>query len=161
MVLLIEPFRPAADPGRARELWELQRASYRLEAALIGTDSIPPLREPLADLLAADLSWLCARDGARLCGAVACSVEDGVHSLDRLVVSPSCLRQGVGRALVTELLRRVAPRPTVVSTGRENVPARRLYESLGFAHQGDSEVETGLWLARYRHDPAERTGRRP
>ncbi|MCC8928848.1 MAG: ribosomal protein S18 acetylase RimI-like enzyme [Rhodococcus sp. (in: high G+C Gram-positive bacteria)] len=61
-------------------------------------------------------------------------------------------RQGIGRGLVTALLDATAESRFAVATGRENKPARALYESLGFMHVRDEEIVDRLWLARYRLD---------
>ncbi len=63
--------------------------------------------------------------------------------IDRLVVDPSAHRQGVGKALVGEVLVSAGERRTVVSTGRANLPARTLYEKLGFGWVADEEVIPG------------------
>ncbi|MET7290500.1 hypothetical protein [Streptomyces sp. NPDC005573] len=43
-----EPVRlDLSDPDTLRHLWDLQRASYAVEARLIGFDGIPPLHESL------------------------------------------------------------------------------------------------------------------
>ena len=47
------------------------------------------------------------------------------------------------------MLDSIAGQRVQVATGRDNAPARRLYESFGFVHTEDQEVLTGLWLARY------------
>jgi RimJ/RimL family protein N-acetyltransferase len=36
-----------------------------------------------------------------------------------------------------------------VTTGRDNTPARILYERLGFTWTGDAEVVPGLWVSAY------------
>ncbi|WP_084959398.1 GNAT family N-acetyltransferase [Thermoactinospora rubra] len=131
-------------------LLHLQRASYAVEALLIGDDRIPPLHESLDDLLAAPLTWLGAIEEDRLLGAIAWEESPGELDIHRLVVDPSAFRRGIGRRLVEEVVRRAGGRPVVVSTGRDNVPARTLYERLGFLHKEDVEVIPGLWIARYR-----------
>ena len=70
--------------------------------------------------------------------------------LHRLVVDPAQVRRGIGRALVQHLLTEHGDSPVVVSTGRDNSPARRLYEGLGFTESGQAEVVPGLWVVRYR-----------
>jgi ribosomal protein S18 acetylase RimI-like enzyme len=50
---------------------------------------------------------------------------------------------------VAELLGRAAGRHVIVSTGRDNGPARTLYEKLGFTKVEDVEVIPGLWTTRY------------
>ncbi|MGY1812667.1 GNAT family N-acetyltransferase [Blastococcus sp. SYSU D00820] len=146
----LREIHPAGDEALARELLALQHAAYAVEAALIGDDRIPPLAEDLDGLRAAPLRWLGARSGGRLTGALAWSEDGGALDLERLVVDPGRARQGIGRALVTELLGRGGSRPVVVATGRDNTPARALYEGLGFAVTGEREVLTGLWVTSYR-----------
>lgn len=144
----VVPLDPARDQATAKQLLALQRASYRVEADLIGHDGIPPLREELPELRAAGLHWLGAVDGTgRLLGAVGWTESSDELDLHRLVVDPTEFRRGVGRSLVTAVLARADGRRAVVATGRENVPARRLYESLGFRHRIDVEVQPGLWVS--------------
>jgi ribosomal protein S18 acetylase RimI-like enzyme len=147
-----------AEPGLPAELVRLQRAAYAVEAALIGDDRIPPLHEDAEQLRAAGLQWLGVpgphraafrRRSPALAAAVAWVVEDGVLDLHRLVVDPSCARRGLGRALVQHLLDAHPDGPAVVSTGRGNAPARRLYEGLGFSEVGTVEVLPGLQVVRY------------
>ncbi len=146
--------RLSADEVRALapRLLALQHAAYAVEAALIGDDRIPPLHESEQDLLEAGLTWFATLEGDRVVGALGCSVQGGVVDLDRLVVDPGLHRQGVGAGLVEHVVA-LAPR-AVVSTGRANAPARALYERLGFTHEGDVEVEPGLWVSRYHRAAA-------
>ena len=50
------------DDGLAETVLDLQRAAYRIEADLIGSDAIPPLHETLAELTEAPLQWLGISD---------------------------------------------------------------------------------------------------
>jgi ribosomal protein S18 acetylase RimI-like enzyme len=80
---------------------------------------------------------LCARDTrGQVLGGVLLRAAPQTQ-ISWLAVRPSARRRGVGRALVTEALRRLpAACDVVVDTfGEDNVegrPARRLYESFGF-----------------------------
>jgi len=146
----IEPLLPQDDVELAEHLLDLQRRSYAIEAKLIGDTRIPPLHESLDDLQHAELRWLGVRSAAQaVVGAIGFDEKiDGVD-IDRLVVDPSQHRLGVGRALVMAVLHRASSRRVTVSTGRDNTPARRLYEQLGFTVIGDEEVLPGLWVTRY------------
>lgn len=146
--LLVRVIEPSA------ELLSLQRSAYAVEAGLIGDDRIPALAEDLVDLVGAGLSWLGALDGERLVGAVGLVETPSLVDVHRLVVAPELARRGIGRGLVGEVLRLAGDRRVVVATGRDNGPARALYEGLGFSPAGDVEVLDGLWVSRY-----ERTGR--
>jgi ribosomal protein S18 acetylase RimI-like enzyme len=148
----IEPVDPVTDEALARELLAVQAAAYAVEAELLGDDRIPPLREDLAGLRGAGLSWLAAlHPDGRLAGALAWSEDGGTVDVERLVVSPAAHRRGVGTALVQAVLDRAGGRPAVVATGRANAPARGLYERLGFVPTGEREVVPGLWVTTYRH----------
>ncbi|WP_409330943.1 GNAT family N-acetyltransferase [Trujillonella humicola] len=147
------PLDPRGDAVLAAELLALQRAAYAVEAALIGDDRIPPLHEDLAALRAAALRWTGVRAGRRLTGAVAWTDEGDRVDVHRLVVAPAAGRRGIGTALVRSVLAAAGARATVVATGRDNAPARALYERLGFVPTGDREVLPGLWVTGYRHDP--------
>ncbi len=134
-------------------LLAVQHAAYAIEAKIIGDDRIPPLSETLEELRARPLRWLGAFDeGELLVGAVAWEETVDEVDIDRLVVDPGAHRRGVGRALVEEVMNRADGRRIVVSTGRDNAPARKLYERLGFAGLDEVEVIPGLWIANYAYD---------
>lgn len=139
------------------ELLALQRAAYAVEAELIGDHRIPALSEDLAGLITAGLTWRSAVEDRRLVGAVAWVETAAPVDVHRLVVAPDAARRGIGRALVTEVLRVAGDRRVEVATGRGNGPARALYEGLGFLWSGDVEVLPGLWVSRYARRP-ERAG---
>lgn len=151
---MCELLRPDRSPACAAELVALQRGSYAVEAALIGSDAIPALHETARALAAAALTWYGVRDDAGLVGAVALDVVPGAVDLERLVVAPRAFRRGVGSALVRHVVALAGDRAVVVSTGRDNAPARALYVRLGFAAIGEEEVLPGLWVTRYARDPA-------
>ncbi|MFG3440287.1 GNAT family N-acetyltransferase [Nonomuraea sp. NPDC047897] len=138
------------------ELLALQHAAYAVEAELIGDDRIPPLRETLEGLRSEPLTWLGMFDGERLVGAVAWEETPEEVDVNRLVVHPEEHRRGIGRALVEEVVARAGGRRIVVSTGRDNKPARALYERLGFWARGEHEVIPGLWIASYLHERSAR-----
>jgi ribosomal protein S18 acetylase RimI-like enzyme len=125
-----------------------------VETELLGDDRIPPSRESLAELRRAPLSWLGALRDDRLVGAAGWSVEPDVLDIVRPVVSPEVHRRGVDSALVRRVLAIAGDRPTLVSTGRDNRPARALCERLGFTAIGETEVVPGPWVTGYRHPPA-------
>ncbi|MGY1602033.1 GNAT family N-acetyltransferase [Geodermatophilus sp. SYSU D00815] len=153
---VLRPLDPGVDEALARELLAVQHAAYAVEAELIGDDRIPPLAEGVDELRGSGLTWVGAFLGDRLAGAVGWTADPEVLDVARLVVVPAAHRRGVGSALVRAALAAAGSRPTVVSTGRDNRPARALYERLGFAVTGEREVLPGLWTTQYRHAPAGR-----
>jgi GNAT superfamily N-acetyltransferase len=155
----------------AEQLHRLQLAAYGVEARLIGNDGIPALHETVADMLGRRLCWLLAMDDEALVGAagyrvVAWTSNDSTRwdagapgpvdveetlDIDRLVIDPRMFRRGIGRALVGRLLEEAGSRTVVVSTGRDNHPARQLYVRSGFDLVDEVEVIPGLFIVRYCH----------
>ena len=142
------------DPAVARAVLELQRASYALEAALIGDDRIPQLTETLEELRSAGLEWLGVADGDGLAGAVSWRVlDDGTVDIHRLVVAPRALRRGVATVLLDALDAVYPGRPVMVSTGTANEPALRLYQGRGFRITGVRDVIPGLSITELERRP--------
>ena len=133
------------DDDLAREVLDLQRAAYAVEAALIGSDGIPALTETLAHLRDAGETWLGCFDAAGLSGAVAWRrLDDATVDICRLVVAPRAFRGGVATALLDELDRRFPSSPMVVSTGSANKPVLALYRRRGFQPVRQREAAPGL-----------------
>lgn len=145
----VVPVAPDTDTALARTLLDIQHEAYAREAALIEDDRIPALDEDVDDLRSAALLWLAAFIDRRLVGGVGWSEDDEEVDIDRLVVAPDMHRRGVGSALVRDVQQRAGKRRVVVSTGRDNAPARSMYEQLGFVRMEDEEVLPGLWVTRY------------
>jgi ribosomal protein S18 acetylase RimI-like enzyme len=140
-----------ADEPTARSVLELQRASYAVEAGLIGSDGIPQLTETIEELRAAGLAWLGTFDETGLTGAVSWKViDDGTVDIHRLVVAPRAFRRGVASALLDELDARYPDRPTLVSTGRGNGPALELYRRRGFTVVREREAIPGPWVTELK-----------
>lgn len=134
----------------AEALVGLQRISYRVEAELIGDHTIPALHESVDAVAELDLTFLAitGRGGGPV-AALGYRVADRILDIDRLAVHPQRFREGLGRRLVDAVLERVPHARAVVSTGRENHPARRLYERVGFVHRDDLAVTPTLVVSRY------------
>jgi ribosomal protein S18 acetylase RimI-like enzyme len=116
----------------------LQRAAYRGEAALLGTDALPPLTETAAQLRACgEELWVT---GAAPDAAVGLEREGAALRIARLMVAPAAQRRGLGRAAVALAIARAEGRDVVVSTGALNAPALALYESAGFVRTGARTV---------------------
>lgn len=147
-----------SDEDILRQLWELQRAAYAVEAELIGFDGIPPLHESLDELRdRADPGgerFLGVLDTGGLAGAVSWTVDDdGTLDICRLVVHPRAHRSGIATALLDALDALEPAERVTVSTGTANTPALTLYRGRGFVPTGTREIAPGVTvtlLARHR-----------
>jgi GNAT superfamily N-acetyltransferase len=136
------------DDATLERLVALQRASYAVEADLIGAAELPPMRESPQQLRVCGETFLGARRDGRLVGAVSFRRAGGTVDVHRLVVDPSAFREGVATALLEALeARNEDATHWTVGTGAANAPARALYERRGFAVTEEREVPGGIrWV---------------
>ena len=139
------------DPRIAARIVELQRASYAVEADLIGFDAIPTRLETPAQVARLDLTILGAvDDDGRLVGVLGYRRLGNIVEIDRLAVDPPWFRRGIARSLIEEVHRHEADATAfAVSTGAGNTPAITLYEKLGYAREPDVPSSSGPNLARF------------
>lgn len=142
---IVEPL-DLSNRADAERVLEIQKRAYRIEADLIGFDGIPPLHESLDEMMAQPLCWLGVRAGEQIVAALGYTLVDGTCDIDRLVVDSDHFGRGYASVLVGALLHHPY---IIVSTGTENVPARRLYEKLGFQAVGEVEIAPGVTVTRY------------
>jgi len=136
-----------SDPDTLRGLRNLQRASYAVEAELIGFDGIPALHESLEELRDCGESFLGLDDETGLAGAVSwVRLQDGTLDICRLMVHPRAHRRGIATALLDALDRAEPAWRAVVSTGTANHPALGLYKQRGFTPAGTRLIAPGTSL---------------
>lgn len=136
------------DSDTAQSILALQRTAYRIEADMMETDDIPPMRDNETALRTCGESFYgYEREGAMI-GLVSYQLKDGMLELCRLVVSPSYFRKGIGRQLVDFVLRQPSWDLATVCTGSVNEPALSLYKSAGFYEAEELEVSPGIILTR-------------
>ena len=83
--------------------------------------------------------WLVAMEGERLAGYVGSQTVLGETDMMNLAVHPDFRRRGVGETLVlslAEILKARGSRCLTLEVRESNVPARKLYEKLGFSQIG-------------------------
>jgi ribosomal protein S18 acetylase RimI-like enzyme len=138
------------DPETLADIVRVQRASYRVEAELIGFDGLPPLSETPEELAVVPESFLGAFEDGRLLGAVAFQRHRTWVDIYRLVVDPAAFRRGIATRLL-DALDDLHPDAawTTVATGERNAPAIALYERRGFDAVGRTAVAPGIRIVRF------------
>lgn len=132
------------------ELYELQRASYLVEAKLINFFEIPPLKETLEELTVCGESFLGYFEEENLAGAISYTIDDEVLTICRMVVHPNHFRKGIAQKLLTAVEETNKENTLFkVSTGKENNPAKGLYLKNGYKFKGDIEVVPGLFISNF------------
>jgi ribosomal protein S18 acetylase RimI-like enzyme len=140
------------DDPTLQRLVAVQRAGYRVEADLIGAISLPPLRDTPEQLRASGETFLGARLDGVLMGAVSYKRAGGLVDIHRLVVHPDAFRRGLATRLLDALEAAEADASAwTVGTGRDNAPARALYERRGFRVVEERIVPGGIvWVRMER-----------
>lgn len=139
------------DEQIAAQIWRLQHAAYRAEAALIGIAELPPLQETIADIRQLEETFygIVGDDGEL---AAALSVESAGDELTicRVMVHPDRFRTGLARRLLRHI---EAVHEAVtgfrVSAAVTNEPAVRLYTSLGYVPVREYSPLAGLVMAEF------------
>ncbi len=102
--------------------------------------SAPWDEKSIASELNNDLAcWLAALDGDTVVGYVGSQTVLGESDMMNLAVHPDYQRQGIGEALVLALIEGLKARESYCLTlevRASNIPAKRLYEKLGFRTVG-------------------------
>jgi ribosomal protein S18 acetylase RimI-like enzyme len=136
------------DWGTLEEIVALQRASYAVEAELIGAPSLPPMKDTPEQLRASGETFLGAARTGRLLGIVSYKRDGATVDIHRLAVHPSAFRRGIAGTLLDALEAREGDAAHwIVGTGAGNAPARALYERRGFAVTEERIVPGGIrWV---------------
>ena len=140
-----------------KELFELQRASYLVEAKLINFFEIPPLKETMAELKKCGESFLGYFECDKLTGALSYTSEGEVLTICRMIVHPNHFRKGIAQKLLEEAEKINGEMSIIkVSTGKENIPAKKLYQKNGYKLVGDFEVVPGLYISNFEKTPSKK-----
>ncbi|KAA0544885.1 GNAT family N-acetyltransferase [Bacillus sp. BGMRC 2118] len=133
---------------KTKELYAMQKASYMVEAELINFYNIPPLMETFEELVHCGEKFLGYIEDGQMAGAVSYTVEDEEVTICRMIVHPEHFRKGIAGKLLTALEEKTRQYNTItVSTGKENLPAKRLYLKHHFTFVQDKEVVSGLSIS--------------
>jgi ribosomal protein S18 acetylase RimI-like enzyme len=138
------------DAHLVRELYELQRAAYLVEAKLIHFYDIPPLKETIDELTECDETFFGYFEKNELAGALSYTIDGHELSICRMIVHPDHFRKGIAHELLHAVEKRNVDISTIkVSTGKENLPARALYLKNGFHHIEDIEIVPGFYTSSF------------
>jgi ribosomal protein S18 acetylase RimI-like enzyme len=122
-----------------KEVLKLQKKSYQVEAELIGSNEIPPLKETLAQLKQCDEEFIGYFIDEELVGVLSFKIVKDVIDLHRVMVHPDYFRKGIAKQMVDYVEKKMESHPLmIVSTGAKNFPAIKFYLKLGFEKSGES-----------------------
>jgi ribosomal protein S18 acetylase RimI-like enzyme len=136
-----------------QELFSLQRLAYLIEAKLIDFYDIPPLKESIEELLECGETFLGYFEDDELAGAVSFTKKGEELTICRMVVHPNHFRKGIGQKLLKSVEELEPAIPIIrVSTGRDNFPAKNLYQKNGYQLAKEIEVAPGFYISSFKKE---------
>ena len=137
------------------KILELQRASYAVEAQLLGFDGIPALTETVEALKCCKEEFYGYFFEDSLAGIISYKIIGTSLDIHRVAVHPAFFRKGIADKLL-EYIEGIninqGLKNIIVSTGSANLPAIRLYYKHGFIRSGEKQVSEGVYVTFFRKD---------
>lgn len=124
--------------------------SYAVEAALLNAINFPPLQRPLESYIKSTTTFFGYHNNDEIVGIIEVSSKQKITHINSLVVSPHFFRKGIGRELVDYILQNFSSKVFTVETGLENIPASKLYTSLGFKEVSQWDTDHGVRKIRFK-----------
>jgi len=138
------------DSSLIKRLYVLQREAYLVEAKLINFYEIPPLKETLADFMECGETFIGFFEEDEIIGAVSYTANGQELTICRLAVHPQFFRRGIAQKLLAAVEEEYPDFDVIyVSTGKENIPAKKLYLKHRFRLTGDIEVAPGFYISKF------------
>lgn len=134
----------------AASVLQLQMASYKIEAELIGFYEIPPLKDTLISLSECDEIFYGYFINDALAGIISYKIIENILDIHRVAVHPCFFKRGIAGKLIN-FIERIEDtlNKVVVCTGKENLPAVNLYLKNGYHKTQDIEISKGIYLTEF------------
>lgn len=136
-----------AQRGDLEQILQLQYLAYQSEAALFGTQDIPPLKQTLDEVRGEFESGLILKmmgEDGKIIGSVRAQEKGGTVYIGKLMVHPDHRRKGYGKMLLKEIENRFPNKWYELFTSTKSVDNIRLYRSLGYCEFRQESVDKDL-----------------
>ena len=138
----------------AKEIHSVFQASYLVEAKLLKAVDFPPLKRTVSQFLNSTTDFYAYYLYAyylnnNIAGVIEIDNSNGCTHIQSLVVYPKCFRKGVGKKLVSFVLKTYPSNFFSVETGVDNTPATMLYLGLGFQEKTQWDTTHGIRKIRF------------
>ena len=134
----------------AQDIRRIFQVSYIVEAKLLGATYFPPLHRPLEQFTNCANDFFGYYEDQTLVAVIEMKHEKNHMHIQSLVVDPKYFRRGIASKLIAFVLSHYDKNTCTVETGRDNPPARKLYESSGFVLQKTYTAAENIVKVRYQ-----------
>ncbi|MGJ9460015.1 GNAT family N-acetyltransferase [Oceanobacillus sp. CF4.6] len=116
----------------AEQVFNIQIPSYMVEAEIIGSYKIPPLKDSIDKLQQCGENFFGYYLEDELCGAISIKVENDEIDIYRLIVHPNYFKKGIAQMLLNYIESKFVVGTIKVGTASKNIPAVSFYNKNGF-----------------------------
>ena len=134
----------------AKKLYEIWQESYIVEKELLGAADFPPLNRLASDFMESENDFQGLYEKKELLGVIEIAQKLNSVHLQSLVVDPNHFRKGIATKLINKVFDLYPATTYTVETGNSNIPAKKLYESLGFKKNKVWIAEFGIEKIKYK-----------
>lgn len=113
---------------KAEDVLSIQLPAYQVEAEIIGSSDIPPLKDTVSTLQDCGETFYGYYENNELCGVISLKADDVEVDIHRLIVHPKHFRKGIAQLLLNFIESKFKVEKIKVATGTKNAPALNFYK---------------------------------
>ncbi len=147
LVYYIRPDIVRAEKKDLPEILELQYLAYQSEAALFGSQDIPPLKETLSELDDEFENGIVLKmidDNGKIIGSVRSKSDESTVYVGKLMVHPDHQKKGYGKKLLREIERFYLNKRLELFTSTRSIDNIKLYEKMGYKKFKEKKITDEL-----------------
>jgi len=138
------------DIETTKSILELQIASYKIEADMIGFYEIPPLKDTLESLKECEEIFYGYYRNNVLMGIISFKIIESILDIHRVAIHPLYFRMGIAGKLINFIEGLESNiKKVIVCTGKDNLPAVNLYLKYGYKKKNDFEISKGIFMTKF------------
>jgi len=138
------------DIETTKSILELQIASYKIEADMIGFYEIPPLKDTIVSLKECEEIFYGYYRNNVLIGIISFKIIESVLDIHRVAIHPLYFRMGIAGKLINFIEGLESHiKKVIVCTGKDNLPAVNLYLKNGYKKKNDFEISKGIFMTKF------------
>ncbi|MFC4024694.1 GNAT family N-acetyltransferase [Oceanobacillus longus] len=133
----------------AEQVFNIVIPSYMVEAEIIGSYEIPPLKDTIDNLQQCGENFFGYYLEDELCGAIAIKVENDEIDIHSLIVHPKHFKKGIAQMLLDYIESKFVVGTIKVGTASKNIPAVSFYKKNGFQKIKEVIISEQLCLTSF------------